>query len=156
MLTYSRGWTTWVAGCCWPTTSGKERWWRHLGGQRYSNQNTRTPGLYKLVQYNHTLVHRTVSYCKMCFLVFGYHYSVKSSRAFFCLWLLYGFLSLKNYVNVPSKSNKPENMEKNSFLLASWRLMTKIAGSGAESGSVPKCHGSATLFKRMERSFCLT
>jgi hypothetical protein len=28
-------------------------------------------------------------------------------------------------------------------LLASWRSMTKIAGSG--SGSTPKCHGSATL-----------
>jgi hypothetical protein len=33
------------------------------------------------------------------------------------------------------------------FLLAYWRSMTKIAGSGSEygSGSTPKCHGSATL-----------
>ncbi len=45
-------------------------------------------------------------------------------------------------------------IRKNSFLLASWRSMTKIAQSGAGSwfisqmpgsGSVPKCHGSATL-----------
>ncbi len=34
--------------------------------------------------------------------------------------LLYDFLSLQNDVNVPSKSNKQENFEKNnSFLLAS-------------------------------------
>jgi hypothetical protein len=31
------------------------------------------------------------------------------------------------------------------FYLPSWRSVTKKAGSGAESGSVPKCHGSATL-----------
>jgi hypothetical protein len=61
------------------------------------------------------------------------------------LWLF----TLKNDVNVLSKSNKQKN------LLAFWRSMTKIAGSGAGSisqetripgsGSVPKCHGSATL-----------
>ncbi len=49
----------------------------------------------------------------------------------YCLWLLFYFLSLKNDVNVPSKRNKQKNLEKNyrSFLLASWRSMTKIAGS---------------------------
>ncbi len=43
-------------------------------------------------------------------------------------WLLYDFLSVKNYVNVASKSNKP-----------SWRSLTKIAGSG----SVSQRYGSA-------------
>ncbi len=53
------------------------------------------------------------------------------------LWLLLGFLSFKNYVNVPSKSNKQKKLcKKISFLLASWWSMTKIAGSG--SGSTPK------------------
>ncbi len=48
------------------------------------------------------------------------------------LWLLFDFLSLKNYVNVPSKSNKQKNLfKKNVLLLASWRSMTKIAGSGS-------------------------
>ncbi len=73
---------------------------------------------------------------------------------------LFDFLSLKNDVNVPSKSNSQKKLCKNiSFLLASWRSMTKIAGFGSESGSInqrhgsadpdpdppPKCHGSATL-----------
>ncbi len=47
------------------------------------------------------------------------------------LRLLFDFLSLKNDVNVPSKSNKQKNFFKISFLLASWRSMTKIAGSGS-------------------------
>ncbi len=61
------------------------------------------------------------------------------------LWLLLDFLSLKNYryINVPSKSNKQKNFFKISFLLASWRIMTKIAGSGSESGSISQRHGSA-------------
>ncbi len=42
---------------------------------------------------------------------------------------LFDFLSLKNNVNVHSKSNKQKNCV--SFLLASWRSMTKIAGSGS-------------------------
>jgi hypothetical protein len=42
------------------------------------------------------------------------------------LWLLYDFLSLKNYVKVPSIINKQKNLDKmNDFLLASWRSMTK-------------------------------
>ncbi len=57
------------------------------------------------------------------------------------LWLLYDFLSLKNYVNVPSKSNRQKKLGKK--LLKSWRSLTKMAGSG--SGSVPKFDGSATL-----------
>jgi hypothetical protein len=56
-------------------------------------------------------------------------------------------LFLKNAVNVPSKSNTQKNVEKNSFFLASGRSMTKIAGSGAESGygagSIGQRHGSA-------------
>ncbi len=39
------------------------------------------------------------------------------------LWLRLDFLSLKNDVNAPSKSNK----QKSFFLLASWRSMTKIS-----------------------------
>ncbi len=50
------------------------------------------------------------------------------------LWLFYGFLSLKNEVNIPSKSKKLKNV-------ASWRSMTKIAGSGYLS----QRHGSADL-----------
>jgi hypothetical protein len=58
------------------------------------------------------------------------------------LWLLLDFLSLKNDVNVPSKSKKQKNFFKQiSFLLASWRSMTKIAGSG--SGSSSQRQGSA-------------
>ncbi len=37
---------------------------------------------------------------------------------------------MKNDVNVPSKSNKKKNFKKISFLFASLRSMTKIAGSG--------------------------
>ncbi len=53
---------------------------------------------------------------------------------------LFGFLSLENTVNVPSNSNKQKKcLNKNSFLLASWRSMTKKAGSG----SISQRHGSA-------------
>ncbi len=75
---------------------------------------------------------------------------------------LFDFLSLKNNVNVPvpSKLTSRKNcVKKLIFLLASWRSMTKIAGSrsririhwseawirGSGSGSTPKCHGSGTL-----------
>jgi hypothetical protein len=64
------------------------------------------------------------------------------------LWLLLYFLSLKIDVKVPSKSKKQKNFIKIiSFLLASWRSMTKILGSGSASGSAPKCHGSGALFR---------
>ncbi len=56
------------------------------------------------------------------------------------LWLLLDFLSLKNDVNVPSKSNQ-QKFFLMSFLLASWRSMTKRAGSGSES--ISQRHGSA-------------
>jgi hypothetical protein len=61
------------------------------------------------------------------------------------LWLLW-LLSLKNDVDEPSKRKKQKNIRKKQFFLASWRSMTKIAGSGAGSisqrhGSAPKCHG---------------
>jgi hypothetical protein len=55
---------------------------------------------------------------------------------------------LKNKVNLPSKSNKQKNLEKNKFVVAILKVTDgKIAGAGAgsESGYVPKCHGSATL-----------
>jgi hypothetical protein len=60
----------------------------------------------------------------------------------------------RNDVNAVSKSNK-QKAEKNSFLVAVLRSLTKIPGSGAGSvsqnygsGSVRKCHGSATLIGR--------
>ncbi len=59
------------------------------------------------------------------------------------LWLLVDFLSVENNVNVPSKSNKQKNIFLISFLFASWRSMTKIAGSLSESGSISQRHGSA-------------
>jgi hypothetical protein len=62
------------------------------------------------------------------------------------LWYLCDFLSLINDVNVASKSSKQKDLKKKFFfffLAVSWRSLTKIVGSGA--GSVPKCHGSATL-----------
>ncbi len=55
---------------------------------------------------------------------------------------LFDFLSLKNNVSVPSKSNKQKKLcKKISFLLASWRSMTKISGYG--SGSLIQRHGFA-------------
>jgi len=56
-----------------------------------------------------------------------------------------------------------------SFLLASWRSMTKIAGSGSRiririhmseawirgSGSTPKCHGSGTLLDTVYNVCCV-
>ncbi len=60
------------------------------------------------------------------------------------LWLHWDFLSSKNDVNVPSKSNKQKNcIEKIRFLLASWRFMTKKANSGSAFGSINQKHGSA-------------
>ncbi len=45
-------------------------------------------------------------------------------------WLLFDFLSLKNDVNVPAKSNKQKKFKKKiSFWLVSWRSMRKLAGS---------------------------
>ncbi len=52
----------------------------------------------------------------------------------YSLWLLYDLLSLKNYVNVLQKAKS-----RNSFFLASWGSLTKIAGSG----SISRRHGSA-------------
>ncbi len=57
-------------------------------------------------------------------------------------WFIRDFLSLKNDVNVPSKRNKHLNLvKKKYFLLASWRSLTKKAGSG--SGSVNQMYGCA-------------
>ncbi len=63
----------------------------------------------------------------------------------FCdsFWLFSFYLwKIPGNVNVPSKSNKQKKLcQKVCFLLASWRSMTKIAGSG--SGSISQRHGSA-------------
>ena len=75
------------------------------------------------------------------------------------LWLLCDLSSLKNDINVPSKRNKLQNLDKNSFLLASWR---SIAGSGygfisqrhrsADPDPYPKCRESATLLSALQSS----
>ncbi len=52
------------------------------------------------------------------------------------LWLLLNFLSLKNDVNVLSKSNEQKNfLFKLVFCWCLWKSMTEIAGSGSASGS---------------------
>ncbi len=51
---------------------------------------------------------------------------VRKTLVFTVLWILFDFLSLKNDVNVPSKSNNNYII---SFLLAPWRSITKRAGS---------------------------
>jgi hypothetical protein len=48
------------------------------------------------------------------------------------LWLL------KNDVNVPSKSNKQKNLEKNIVLLVSWRSRSKISASILVRGADPR------------------
>ncbi len=50
------------------------------------------------------------------------------------------FLSLRTDVNVPTESNKQKKLEKNLFLLASWKSPTKRAGSG--SRTVNQVYGS--------------
>ncbi len=75
-----------------------------------------------------------------------YHQAKKGRKTLIptVLWLLLAFLSLKNDVNVPSKSNKKKNcFKKIRFLLESWRSMTKIEGFGSGSRSIIHRHGSA-------------
>jgi hypothetical protein len=68
---------------------------------------------------------------------------------------------LENDVNVASKSNKQKPVE--NFFICYLEGQMKIAGSGAGSesqlcgsGSVPKCHGSATLaINRFDRARCV-
>ncbi len=56
------------------------------------------------------------------------------------LWLLFWLFIFEKWC----KCSKQKNFfKRTSFLLASWRSMTKIAGSG--SRSTLKCHGSATM-----------
>ncbi len=65
---------------------------------------------------------------------------VRKTLIFTVLLLLFDFLSLKNDVRVPSKSKYAEKLFfKISFLLASWRSIIKIEGSG----SICQRHGSA-------------
>ncbi len=57
-----------------------------------------------------------------------YHHEKKNKKNLESYYFvtLFDFLSLKNNVNVPSKSNKHKKLcKKISFLLASWRSMTK-------------------------------
>jgi hypothetical protein len=74
------------------------------------------------------------------------------------LWLLWDFLSVKNNINVPSKSNKQQNFflklvfvadlkvndEKSRIRIHSSEAWIRASGSG----STPKCHGSGTLLRR--------
>ncbi len=78
---------------------------------------------------------------------YRYHQAkiVRKTLIFTVLWLLLDFLSLKNDVNVPSKSNKQVNDENNKIQI---RIQIRIHLSEAwirGSGSTPKCHGSGTL-----------
>ncbi len=74
------------------------------------------------------------------------------------LWLLLDFLSLKNDVNVPSKSNKQKNFFYNFLkLVYCWHLEGQwrksqdpdsdplIGGMHPRIRTTPKCHGSGTL-----------
>jgi hypothetical protein len=61
----------------------------------------------------------------------------------YCFVTSFWLFILKNDVNVLSKRNKQKNFFFNSYLLASWRSMTKIAGSGFEFGSVSQRQRSA-------------
>ncbi len=85
----------------------------------------------------------------------SFHYQGKIVTKTFIsivLWLLDDFLSLKNDVKVPLKSNN-KKLEEKYILLTSWRSLTKRAGCGAGCGygSVPKCHRSGALVKREEK-----
>ncbi len=76
------------------------------------------------------------------------------------LWLLFLHFIVEKWYKCPFKEVSWKTyLKKYGFLLASWRSMTKIAGSGLNricrsgSRSTPKCHGSATLESRMENKF---
>jgi hypothetical protein len=78
----------------------------------------------------------------------------------YCFVILFDFLSLKNDVNLPSKSNKNFFVKIKFFVgilkvndensrIRIHQSETWIRGSG--SGSTPKCHGSATLEEENNR-----
>ena len=67
--------------------------------------------------------------------------SKKNLDSYTVLLLLMDFISLKNDVNVPAKSNNEKTFFKISFLLS----LTKIGGSGSESVFISQRHGSADL-----------
>ncbi len=61
------------------------------------------------------------------------------------LWLLLNFLSLKNDVNIPSKSFKHKNfLLKSVFLLTSWRSVMKIADPLVRGMDLPDPHQNVT------------
>ncbi len=69
----------------------------------------------------------------------------------YCSVTSFDFLSLKNDVNIASKSNKQKNLflailkvtDENRIRIRIHQSEVRIRGSGCESA--PKCHGSATL-----------
>ncbi len=67
----------------------------------------------------------------------------------YCFVTSFRLFVFENNVNAPLKSSTPVSkktfLKKIIFLLASWRSMTKIAGSGSASGSgsITQRHGSA-------------
>ncbi len=72
--------------------------------------------------------------------------SRKSQKSLDSYWFVTSFwlLSLKIlYMYLQKITSKKTFFKKICFLLASWRLMTKIAGSGFASGSISQRHGSA-------------
>jgi hypothetical protein len=84
----------------------------------------------------------------------------KTNLDSYCFVTLFDFLSLKNDVNVPTKSNKQKNFLKKLFFVgilkendenSRIRIRTHCSETwirGSRSGSTPKCHGSATLLLR--------
>ncbi len=78
------------------------------------------------------------SVCQRYGSEYFYHQAKNLEKHWFLLTSLWLFI-LENDLNVPSKSNTQTNLEKISFLMASWRSMT-IAGSGA--GYISQRHGS--------------
>jgi hypothetical protein len=52
-------------------------------------------------------------------------------------------LSVKNYVNLHSKSNKQKTLLKKLFFVCILKVTYERVGSGAGSGSISERHGSA-------------
>jgi hypothetical protein len=56
----------------------------------------------------------------------------------------FDFLSLKNDVNVRSKSNKQKNLGKKNLFFVGVFTVLKVNDENSRIGSTPKCHGYAT------------
>ncbi len=89
---------------------------------------------------------------------------IKQNHLFYCFVTSFWLFIFEKWCKRTFKKKYAKKLfkKKNSFLLASWRSMMKIEGSGSASGSgfisqrhgsgsgsgsTPKCHGSATLMR---------